>query len=72
MHLPFVFFIIRYHYGPRWGDRFAHVAGIGHTNYLEYCRSDKKQIGWRLKEPVTRVMTTVVTTAYCDVVVQVV
>jgi hypothetical protein len=46
-------------------------VGVGHTNYLEYCRSDTKELGWWLKEPVTRGMTRLVTTAYCDVVVQV-
>lgn len=42
-----------YHVGRRWCDKFKHVVGVVHTNYLEYVRREENG---QLKENVLRVL----------------
>ncbi|GMH36656.1 hypothetical protein BSKO_04529 [Bryopsis sp. KO-2023] len=49
-----------YHHGRRWTDKFNHVVGIMHTNYLDYARREengevKEGILHRVNQWVTRV-----------------
>lgn len=41
----------RYHHGRRWTDKFAHVVGVMHTNYLDYARREE---GGQVKETLLR------------------
>ena len=41
----------RYHHGRRWTDKFAHVVGVMHTNYLDYAR---REDGGHVKEAMLR------------------
>ena len=42
---------IRYHHGRRWTDKFNHVVGVMHTNYLDYARREE---GGQLKEMILK------------------
>jgi digalactosyldiacylglycerol synthase len=51
-----------YHHGKRWTDKFNHVVGIVHTNYLEYV---KREHNGPLKAFFVKHINTWVTRAYC-------
>jgi len=51
-----------YHHGVRWTDKFSHVVGVVHTNYLEYAR---REAHGGLKEAVLRFVNAWVVRAYC-------
>jgi len=51
-----------YHHGVRWTDKFAHVVGVVHTNYLEYARREENG---GVKEAVLRFVNSWVCRAYC-------
>ena len=56
-----------FHHGMRWSDKFRHVVGIIHTNYLEYARREKD--GER-KEALLRGVNRTVTRAHCHKVIK--
>ncbi|OAY40744.1 digalactosyldiacylglycerol synthase 1, chloroplastic [Manihot esculenta] len=51
-----------YHHGKRWTDRFNHVVGIVHTNYLEYI---KRERNGALQAFFVKHINNLVTRAYC-------
>ena len=56
-----------YHHGVRWTDKFRHVVGVVHTNYLEYAR---REANGNVKEAVLRFVNSWVVRAYCHKVVK--
>ena len=40
-----------FHHGRRWTDKFNHVVGVMHTNYLDYARREE---GGNIKEMVLK------------------
>ncbi|CAN4118773.1 unnamed protein product [Withania somnifera] len=52
-----------YHHGKRWTDKFNHVVGIVHTNYLEYIKREKNGA---LQAFCVKHINNWVTRAYCD------
>jgi digalactosyldiacylglycerol synthase len=56
-----------FHHGRRWTDKFRHVVGIIHTNYLEYARREKD--GER-KESLLRSVNAIVARVHCHKVIK--
>ncbi|KAI3683698.1 hypothetical protein L1987_84211 [Smallanthus sonchifolius] len=52
-----------YHHGKRWTDKFNHVVGVVHTNYLEYIKREKNGA---LQAFFVKHINNLVTRAYCD------
>ncbi|KAI4369125.1 hypothetical protein MLD38_017610 [Melastoma candidum] len=52
-----------YHHGKRWTDKFNHVVGIVHTNYLEYIKREKNGA---LQAFLVKHINNWVTRAYCN------
>lgn len=52
-----------YHHGKRWTDKFNHVVGVVHTNYLEYIKHEKNGA---LQAFFVKHINNWVTRAYCD------
>ncbi|KAL7618634.1 hypothetical protein Lser_V15G02233 [Lactuca serriola] len=52
-----------YHHGKRWTDKFNHVVGVVHTNYLEYIKREKNGA---LQSFFVKHINNWVTRAYCD------
>ncbi|XP_049390517.1 digalactosyldiacylglycerol synthase 1, chloroplastic-like [Solanum stenotomum] len=52
-----------YHHGKRWTDKFNHVVGIVHTNYLEYIKREKNGA---LQAFLVKHVNNWVTRAHCD------
>ena len=51
-----------YHHGRRWTDKFNHVVGIIHTNYLDYARREE---GGNVKAPAMAVVNDLVCRMHC-------
>ncbi|GJN02993.1 hypothetical protein PR202_ga20389 [Eleusine coracana subsp. coracana] len=51
-----------YHHGKRWTDKFNHVIGVAHTNYLEYIKREKNGA---LQAFLVKHINNWVTRAYC-------
>ncbi|KAI6696519.1 hypothetical protein NL676_016638 [Syzygium grande] len=52
-----------YHHGKRWTDKFNHVVGVVHTNYLEYIKREKNGA---LQAFFVKHINNWVTRAYCN------
>jgi digalactosyldiacylglycerol synthase len=55
-----------YHHGKRWTDKFNHVVGVVHTNYLEYIKREKNGA---IQAFFVKHINNMVTRAYCNKVV---
>lgn len=51
-----------YHHGKRWTDKFNHVVGVVHTNYLEYIKREKNGA---IQAFLVKHINNMVTRAYC-------
>ncbi|KAK9789576.1 hypothetical protein WJX73_004366 [Symbiochloris irregularis] len=56
-----------YHHGRRWTDKFSHVVGIIHTNYLDYAQREE---GGKMKAPALAVLNDLVCRMHCHKVVK--
>ena len=56
-----------YHHGERWSDKFKHVVGVVHTNYLEYARTEENG---RAKEAVLKVINSWVSRVHCHKIIK--
>jgi len=56
-----------YHHGRRWTDKFSHVVGIVHTNYLDYARREE---GGAVKSALLKRVNQWVCRVHCDKVVK--
>lgn len=52
-----------YHHGNRWTDKFNHVVGVVHTNYLEYIKREKFGA---FQAFLVKHINNIVARAYCD------
>jgi hypothetical protein len=52
-----------YYHGRRWTDKFQHVVGVVHTNYLEYVKREKNG---RLQAFLLRHVNNWVVRCYCN------
>ena len=52
-----------FHHGTRWTDKFTHVVGIMHTNYLDYARREENG---QFKEQFLGALNQLVTRMHCD------
>ncbi|KAK9907493.1 hypothetical protein WJX75_004778 [Coccomyxa subellipsoidea] len=56
-----------YHHGRRWTDKFQHVVGIIHTNYLDYAQREE---GGALKAKALAVVNQIVCRMHCHKIVK--
>ncbi|KAG2452291.1 hypothetical protein HYH02_003315 [Chlamydomonas schloesseri] len=56
-----------YHHGRRWTDKFAHVVGVMHTNYLDYARREE---GGHVKEAILKHINAWMCRIYCHKVIK--
>ncbi|GIL64495.1 hypothetical protein Vafri_18391 [Volvox africanus] len=56
-----------YHHGRRWTDKFAHVVGVMHTNYLDYARREE---GGQVKETLLKHINAWMCRIYCHKVIK--
>ncbi|MEW5309345.1 MAG: hypothetical protein WDW38_001239 [Sanguina aurantia] len=56
-----------YHHGTRWTDKFKHVVGVMHTNYLDYARREE---GGAMKEAFLKTMNSWMCRVHCHKVIK--